>query len=169
MVWECRKLHSGERNHQGHGNGNYRPESDLTRGEFIVMVMRAYGIGPMKPADNFADAGNTYYTGYLAAAKRLGISRHRKQQVFSGQEITRQEMFTLLYNILSMLDELPEGEKGKSLSSFSDADQVADWAKEAIDVLAKAGIVNGSGGEKLMPGQPANRAQMAQLLYNLLK
>ena len=24
--------------------------------------------------DNFSDAGNTYYTGYLAAAKRLGIT-----------------------------------------------------------------------------------------------
>lgn len=39
------------------------------------MLMKAYGIAPdTNPEDNFADAGDTYYTGYLAAAKRLGIS-----------------------------------------------------------------------------------------------
>jgi hypothetical protein len=48
----------------------YSPSSMLTRGEFIVMLMRAYGIEPdMNPTDNFSDAGNTYYTGYLAAQK----------------------------------------------------------------------------------------------------
>ncbi|MEM5816230.1 MAG: S-layer homology domain-containing protein, partial [Desulfitobacterium hafniense] len=59
----------------GTGNGNFNPEEKLTRGQFIVMLMKAYGMVPdANPKDNFADAGNTYYTGYLAAAKRLGIS-----------------------------------------------------------------------------------------------
>ena len=61
---------------KGTGAGKFSPEALLTRGEFIVMLMRAYEIkADDNPADNFADAGNTYYTGYLAAAKRLGISK----------------------------------------------------------------------------------------------
>lgn len=59
----------------GTGNGNHSPDTKLTRGQFLVMVMRAYGIEADSAAtDNFSDAGNTYYTGYLAAAKSLGIT-----------------------------------------------------------------------------------------------
>ncbi|NLT15976.1 MAG: beta-xylosidase, partial [Clostridiales bacterium] len=54
---------------EGTGGGYFSPEARLTRGEFIVMMMRAYGLAPDEnPPDNFSDAGSTYYTGYLAAA-----------------------------------------------------------------------------------------------------
>jgi uncharacterized repeat protein (TIGR02543 family) len=153
----------------GTGSRKYSPEAKLTRGEFLVMVMRTYGISPdTNPADNFADAGNTYYTGYLAAAKKLGISEGVGNNMFApGKEITRQEMFTLLYNTLKGIGGLPNGVSGKTLSSFGDAGQVASWAKDAMTLFIKSGIVDGSGG-KLSPAETATRAQMAQVLYNLL-
>jgi hypothetical protein len=53
----------------GTGGGNYSPAAPVKRADFLVMLMRACGIEPdANPADNFADAGDTYYTGYLAAA-----------------------------------------------------------------------------------------------------
>lgn len=53
----------------------FSPDASLTRGQFITMLLRAYSISPdANPTDNFADAGNTYYTGYLTAAKRMGIT-----------------------------------------------------------------------------------------------
>jgi hypothetical protein len=66
------------------------------------MLMKAYGItADPNTSNNFSDAGNTYYTGYLAAAKRLGISAGVGDNLFApSQELTRQEMFTLLYNTL---------------------------------------------------------------------
>jgi hypothetical protein len=81
--------------------------------------------------------------------------------------ITRQEMFTLLYNTLNVIDELPEGTAGKALTDFNDADQTASWAKDAAALLVKAGVINGSDG-RLNPTDIINRAQMAQVLYNLL-
>jgi hypothetical protein len=153
----------------GLGNGQYGPEVKLTRGEFLVMMMRAYGISPdANPADNFADAGSTYYTGYLAAAKRLGISGGVGNIMFApGKEITRQEMFTLLYNALKTIGELPEGDSGKTLSGFSDAGHVASWAKDAFMLFTKSGIIGGSG-NRLTPEDTTTRAQMAQVLYSLL-
>lgn len=86
----------------GTGNGNFSSDEKLTRGQFIVMLMNAYGIAPDTDfQDNFADAGDTWYTGYLAAAKRLGISSGIGNNMFGPEkEISRQEMFTLLYNVL---------------------------------------------------------------------
>lgn len=153
----------------GTGNGNYSPKAKLTRGEYIVLVMRAYRIAPDENAtDNFADAGNTYYTGYLAAARRLRISAGVGNNMFApGREITRQEMFTLLFNALKVIRQLPQGISGKTLSDFTDAGQIDAWAKEALSFLVKHSVVDGYAG-KLSPAHMSTRAEMAQVLYNLL-
>lgn len=176
---------------RGTGGGNFSPGSKLTRGDFLVMLMKAYGIAPdTSPDDNFSDAGNTYYTGYLAAAKRLGISAGVGNNMYApGKEITRQEMFTLLYNALKVIgklpgthgratasgsdqpiseaDDQPKGNSGKTLSDFTDADDIAPWAKEAMMLFVKTNTIGGSGG-KLNPTITTTRAEMAQVLYNLL-
>lgn len=154
---------------KGTDHGNYSPEATLTRGEFIVMMMRAYGIAPDEsPKDNFSDADSTYYTDYLAAAKRLGISGGVGNNMFAPDKaITRQEMFTLLYNALKVIDRLPQGNSGKSLSSFSDAGQIASWAKDAMTLLVETGTIGGNDGN-LAPTNTTTRAEMAQVLHNLL-
>ena len=41
----------------GAGNGAFSPDAGLTRADFLVMLMKAYGIAPdNNPADNFSDA-----------------------------------------------------------------------------------------------------------------
>jgi Predicted beta-xylosidase len=153
----------------GMGNGNYAPDSRLTRGQLLVMLMRAYGLSPdINPQDNFNDAGSTYYSGYLAAAKRLKIAEGVGSNSFApDREITRQEMFTLLYNALKAIGQLPQGNSGQPLSSFSDAGQVDSWAKEAMTLLTETGTIGGNNG-KLSPTSTTTRAEMAQVLYNLL-
>ncbi len=153
----------------GTGNGNFSPEVKLTRGQFIVMMMNAYGLSP--DADqklNFSDAGNTYYTGYLAAAKRLGISKGVGNNLFAPEnQITHQEMFTLLYNALQAIGKLPQVNSGKLSSDIINESDIAPWAKDAMLLLAKTGAL-GSSNEKLNPTDITNRAQMAQVLYKLL-
>ncbi len=152
----------------GTGDSKFSPDSNLKRGEFIVMLMRAYGIKPDgAPTDNFADAGSTYYTGYLAAAKRLGLADGVGNNRYAPErEITRQEMFTLLYNILTNINRLPQGDSSKTISDFSDAGQIASWATDAVALLIETGIVEGNAG-KLYPTDSAKRAEMAQMLYKL--
>ncbi len=154
---------------EGTGNDHFSPELNLKRGEFLVLMMRAYGIAPdEKPTGNFSDAGNTYYTGYLAAAKRLGISAGVGNNRFAPEkEITRQEMFTMLYNALKVIGQLPKGDSGRTMFDFSDASEIASWAKEAMAHFVRTGTVSGSAG-KLSPADTATRAEMAQLLHNLL-
>jgi hypothetical protein len=153
----------------GTGTGNFSPGAKLTRGDFMVLLMRAYGIAPDKnPSDNFSDAENNYQTGYLAAAKRLGLSNGVGNNFFApARAITRQEMFTLLYNTLKMICQLPKATIEKPLSEFTDSDKIASWAEEAIACLVNAGVISGSG-SKLSPVNITTRAEMAQMLYNLL-
>jgi len=152
----------------GTGNATFSPNTSLTRGQFMVLLMRAYGIAPdSNSADNFSDAGNTYYTGYLAAAKGMGIAQGVGSNKFQPEsDISRQEMFSLLYNALKTLNKLP-ATSSTGLKSYSDANQIAPYAQTAIKVLSADGIISGSGG-KMNPTGLSKRAQMAQVLYMLL-
>jgi hypothetical protein len=154
----------------GTGDGYFNPDAKLTRGQFIVVIMRAYEIKPDDDyEDNFADANDTYYTGYLAAAKRLGLSSGIGNNLFAPDNyITRQEMFTLLYRLLKAFDDLPEAIEKNTLASFIDADQIDSWALDAMTLFADSLIIRGSG-QQINPKETTNRAQMAQVLYNILK
>ncbi|HEY9061923.1 MAG TPA: bacterial Ig-like domain-containing protein [Pseudobacteroides sp.] len=152
----------------GNGNGKFEPESKLTRGQFIVMVMRAYNLKPDENwTENFKDAGNTYYSGYLSSAKRLGITNGIGNDLYApNKEITRQEMFSMLYNILKKIEQLPAISDGENIERFGDSGNIATWAKEAMTLFVNNGIINSSN-VKLNPQDLTNRAQMAQVIYNL--
>lgn len=156
----------------GTAPGRFSPGVALTRGQFVVMLLRAYQIDPAEDATtlsgNFADAGNTYYTPYLAAARKLGIANGMGGGMFApDREISRQEMFVLLYNALNVLDELPSAVNDTALAQFGDAGQIASWADEALGALVRGGIVSGRG-NLLCPKSATTRGEMAQVLYSLL-
>jgi len=148
---------------------HYNPNATVTRGQFIVLLLKAYGIVPDdNVTDNFTDAGNTYYTNYLATAKRLKIATGSGVNQFNpDDQITRQELFTLLYRALDVLGELPTEKTAVTISSFSDAGKIAGYAKEALQALVERGIVTGTS-NKLNPQEVTTRAEAAQVIYNLL-
>lgn len=156
----------------GTAPGIFSPDAKLTRGQFVVLLMNAYQINiqnqeSTNQIQNFSDAGNTYYTNHLKAAKALGIVNGVGNNLFAPEkEITRQEMFVMLHNALKAIDEVPEVVISKDLSSFNDANQIDDWANEAFTNLVNAGIVTGSN-NKLNPTHNTTRAEIAQVLYNL--
>lgn len=154
---------------KGTGQGNFSPMTKLTRGEFIVLLMKAYEMqADADPENNFDDAGDTWYTGYLAAAKRLGLAEGVGDNRFAPEKaISRQEMFTLVYSTLTKINRLPKGDIGKTAEDFADGASVAPWARDALDALISSGTVEGAGG-KLKPSDTATRAEMAQMLHNLL-
>jgi len=154
----------------GTDSDTFSPDESLTRGQFITMLMRAYGIAPdTNSANNFADAGDTYYTGYLSAAKRLGIAGGVGDNCFDPDaHICRQDCFTMLYKTLEMQGNLPENDEIQNFDDFTDVSAIAQYAKVPMKTFTENGIISGSNGS-LNPTDVASRAEMAQLLYNLLK
>lgn len=154
----------------GTGDNRFNPNATLTRGQFVVMLMRACGITPGNNTvnDNFTDAGNTYYTKYLAEAKKLGITVGKGNNSFDPDgKISRQDMFVMLYRALDKLDSMPVKTSSLTISDFSDAGSVGGYAKDGLNALLAGGIVSGGDG-KLSPLKTCTRAEMAQVLENFL-
>ena len=154
---------------KGIGSGRFAPESHVTRADFLVMVMRAYGIEPDHSiSDNFTDAGNKYYTAYLATAKKMGLVKGVGNDMFLPEtKISRQDMMVILYRILEKVDELFDENNGRDFYNFNDALEVSDYARDIVKYFTKTGVVSGDG-ISLKPKEASTRAQAVQILYNLL-
>jgi uncharacterized repeat protein (TIGR02543 family) len=157
----------------GTGNSavrNFGSNETVTRAQALVMIMKAFGIDPDENAENnFIDAGNSYYTGYLAAAKNLGITSGVGDNKFApDKQVARQELFVLIYTTLKIMNELPTATIAKDLTEFKDAGNVADYANKAIELFVKTGIISGTNGN-ILPAASASRAQFVQILYNIIK
>ena len=51
--------------------------------------------------------------------------------------------------------------------SFADKTEISGYASDAVQTMAKAGIINGSDGN-FMPKAYATRAQAAKMIYEIL-
>ncbi len=152
----------------GVGDNNFAPQNKVTRADFLIMVMKSYGIEVDKEVtDNFADAGSKYYTDYLGTAKHLGlVSGMGDNKYMPEATISRQDMLVILYRVLNTLGELPVAKTG-TFDSFSDTKDISEYAKDTMKLFVEAGIVLGSN-EKLSPKVNTSRAEAVQVLYNLL-
>ena len=103
---------------------------------------------------------------YVASAQIKGIVNGQDNFTFGvGQSITRQDAAVMLKRVLDY--------KGISLESgevktFSDADEIAEYAKESVDALASAGVINGMTETEFAPAGKLTRAQAAKLIYGAL-
>jgi len=97
-----------------------------------------------------------YSLGYLGGSKENG-----KLYANPTATITRQEAMV----ILARSQNLTDG-GSSSLSGFSDASKVADWAKASLAAMVDRRIIGGSNG-KLNPTGKVTRAEVAKMLWAL--
>jgi|GEM_PF-7034290 S-layer homology domain. len=155
----------------GISNTQFAPDNKITRGDFLVMLMRTYGIqADQSVTNNFADAGNTYYSNYLGTAKKLGLVTGTGNNRFEpNTSISRQDMVVMIYNVLEKIGELPaELTGGKTMDAYKDTNDIGAYAYKAMKLFVETNIVSGSNG-KLMPKGFSTRAETAQVLYNIVR
>ncbi|WP_270168823.1 glycerophosphodiester phosphodiesterase family protein [Paenibacillus sp. SYP-B4298] len=145
----------------------YSPAALMTRADYVTLLVRMLGLEGSSVTP-FTDVRATdYYYEPLNIAKSLGLIEGQGEGRYHPKgTITRQEMFTIAARALDKL-ELKQLDSDASLKGYSDADQVAAYAKESVAGLIASGLVQGSNG-KLHPTASATRAETAVFLYRLL-
>ncbi len=150
------------------GTPVFSPDSNVSREEFLVMVMHLLGVddpGECK-ATSFADDADiqTKNKAYVQAACNAGIIRGRSVdgviRFCPKEPITRAEAAVMLNNILGA--DVPV-----NASSFSDSESIPAWAKNALYALNGVGILRGTGSGSMAPFSTLTKAQTAQILFNL--
>jgi len=152
----------------GSGDNRFNPLSNITRADFLIMVMRSYNFEIKSNLnDNFTDAGNKYYSDYLATAKEIGIVSGVGNNMFLPENnVTREDMMVILYRILLKINKLPD-EKDYEFNKFNDINEINSYALEAMEVFVKSGKIKGNN-NLLMPKNNSLRSEAAQFLFNLI-
>jgi predicted MPP superfamily phosphohydrolase len=156
---------------KGSGQGRFLPQHDISRADFLVMTMNAFGIDPASNTDtgNFTDAGNQYYSPYLAAARNMGLVKGTGDNRFRPEaKITRQDMAVILHSMIETAGTELSAEHQSTAQSFSDAGDIADYALSAMNDMLGTGLMQGTGDGQLSPKSFTNRAMAAQVIYNYL-
>ncbi|MCL1816729.1 MAG: S-layer homology domain-containing protein [Clostridiales bacterium] len=148
----------------GDGNGNFRPESAITRGEFAVMLWRAKG-QPV-PVYNcvFKDVPtNAFYYKAVAALNEAKVVNGLDAATFGpNNTLTREMGCTMLaraYNLTAVNTNAYQG--------FVDSGEVSDWARAEVAALVEKGYLSGVGDNRIAPKQPLKRGEMAKLLITV--
>lgn len=151
----------------GMSTGRYSPATDITRADFIVMLVRGFDL-QAGVAGNFGDVPvGTYYFNSIAVAKALGIAQGDGGYFRPAFSLSRQDAMVLVARALGVTSvTLSPGTKS-NLSGFSDSGEVSDYAVGAVATLVKAGVIKGTNG-KINPKGSITRAEMAVILYRVL-
>jgi hypothetical protein len=154
----------------GTGENLFSPKQKLTRAQFIVMLMDAYGIKQLEEfsVDNFTDAGNLYYSNYLHTARELGLVNGVGNNLYMpNKEVSNQESLSMLANILRIKGVNLASNNDLSQSDILDLSSIAPWARNSVLELVNSEIALNHNGY-LKPKTAVTREEFAQIIYNLL-
>lgn len=152
----------------GYRNNTYRPGQSISRGEFTLMICRAFQF-PTTGSSGFPDVpANSTYSGAVATARDLGIVQGNNGRFQPERPITRQSAMTMICRALEAAGQsLPVADTGL-LSSYTDGYQVSAFARPSVAALVQMGAVRGNSAARLNPGAAISRAEMAVILHRVL-
>lgn len=152
---------------RGSSDGLFYPADNVTRGDFVLMVARAFNLSSGSN-ESFADVPpDIYYASAISAAKSLGIINGSGDMFSPSAPLSRQDAMVILYRTLTALGIGIAPGSASDLTGFSDAYNVSDYAVTAMGTLVKAGILTGSE-DMLHPKDLITRAEMATILYKVV-
>ena len=151
----------------GKGLGIFCPEDNITREEFVKLLVTAMNLNTVGDELTFDDVSKEdWFYNYVYTAYNSGIINGISANAFgSGQPITRQDLAVMAYNTIKVCDlEI----SGAADSSFKDAASIADYAAEAVAALKGEGILSGDDTGNFRPNDNTTRAEAVKIIYMLI-
>ncbi len=150
---------------KGAGEGIFAPGNNITRADFIILLVRAFD-QKSDSEENFSDVSkNDYFAKELAIAKNNGlVNGVGNNKINPRGSIKRCDMMVMVYRTLKKLGIELKSDK----VNMPDMNIVPEYAKEAVTALISSGIVNGKSGY-IAPNEHTTRAEVAVLLSRILE
>ena len=145
----------------------YEPEGKLTRAQFVKLLAcslaDAETLKTYEGKHPFKDSEGHWAETYIAWAKDKGIVEGVSTTEFDPEApITREQMATIFGRYaLKQGIELPKSDN--AAGSFPDADKISEYAREFVELMRIAGILNGYEDGTFRPQGNATRAEAAKL------
>lgn len=150
----------------GVSENEFNPAGNVTREQFAKIITLAFNKYNPDLRASFTDAdADAWYSPYVESAKVSGYMKGVRDDTFGiGTSIKREDICVAIYRAAK--------ENGYTFANpktdFTDFEEVSDYAKEAVSMLAGEGIINGMGDGSFAPKKETTRAQAAKLMYAVI-
>lgn len=151
------------------GKTYFKPQNNVTRGQFAVMIANATGVDLEEYEDeeldfDDADSISDWCAPHIQALCSMGIMNGKENNgklIFdSNAPLTRAEAITVISRLIP--DNVKTEEK-----SFADSKSIPSWSKNAFNKLASLGIINGYSDNTIKPKNNITRAEAVKLIYSI--
>lgn len=149
------------------GKGDsYDMDAAVTRAEFITMLIRACGLEVLPYEGAFSDvSAEDWYASFLQTAKANGFLEGSEGNALPSKTTNREEAVKMLVAVYEYL--YGELEAGENIS-FSDSEQISDWAMSNIQKAVLKGLIYGYETGEFGAKDLLNRAQAMTMVYRLI-
>lgn len=168
-AYEAISVLSGRGAVSGYGDGRFCPNNNVTRAEFLTMLLRAFDFvdGEAEKGFNDVDESAWYYK-YAMTGKKYGITGGYEDGSFRAENnVTRQEAVCMIAN-LANTGAIALGAVRESVE-FTDNTQIAEYAAENVQRLYCAGVINGYEDGSFAPLGQLTRAEAAKMIFSILQ
>ena len=149
----------------GTSTTTFEPNTSFSRAMLVSVLHRLEG-SPAPAGSNFSDVNDgDWYAEAVNWAAEQGIVNGMEDGSFQpNAAITREQMAAILCNYAQYKG--LSTESSGDLSGYSDADQVSEWAENAVIWAVNMGLIHGMSTDTLDPQGVTTRAQAATVLMN---
>lgn len=146
---------------KGCGDGTYRPLNNISRAEFTSIIARSFTFEEVEGTPiSFTDTQNHWAKEDITKLSSLGIVVGYQDKFRPNDAITRQEAATVLNRILKY--------EGAESPTFSDLNDISQWALPAVANLSEKGIIKGYPDGTFLPLENLDRAESASLIKRII-
>lgn len=144
----------------------FSPDGEMTRGQLVTVLYRLAGEPQVSGTNPFTDVmEDWFYTDAVIWAYENEIVKGISDTCFAPeQDITRQDMVTILYRYCGWLG--LDVSASADLSGYPDAGEVEPYAADAMAWAVGEGVIQGTG-TGLEPNGATTRAQVATVVMRL--
>ncbi len=145
----------------------FRPDASTTRAMVATILWRLEGSPPVDYLLPFTDvAADTWYTEAVRWAAAEGIVLGTSATTYDPEDpITREQMAAMLYRYAQYKGYDVSVGEDTNILSYADAFDSSGYAVPALQWACGAGLLEGVGGGRLVPGGTATRSQAAVMLH----
>lgn len=148
--------------------GKFFPEDNISRAEFIKILVKAFNFDDETAECDFTDVvEEDWYYNYIAAALKNGLISGYTDDTFKpNNNITREEMAVVISKLLHKIH--ANISIDTDILQYSDKDDISSYALESVAAVTTLGIMGGMGNNMFSPKETTNRAQAAKVIYETL-
>ena len=153
---------------QGVDRETFAPAKEVTRGMFVTVLGRIAAAPGSVGTNRFSDVKEgSWYAPYVNWAAEKGIASGISGTSFAPQQpITREEAALMLAKYLKA--ERIEVEREGVSAGFLDKESASQYARSALDMMCRSGIMQGDTAGNFRPKDRITRAEAAAVFARLL-